>query len=75
MPTVAADAASLRDALRWVGQQPSPAGGFGRFALKANTNVSGTTVGLSNAHLELVARVGGGHEGCAEESSYEGSPA
>src|SRR5437870_5428116 len=45
--TLAADAASLRDTLRWAGQQPPPGGGFGRFALKAQTNVVGGTIGRS----------------------------
>jgi AsmA protein len=42
--TLAADAVSLRDTLRWAGQQPPPGGGFGRFALKAQTNVVGGTI-------------------------------
>src|SRR6202030_4152930 len=50
---LAADAASLRDALRWAGQRPPPGGGFGLFALKAQTNVVGGTIGLSAANLEL----------------------
>ena len=33
--TLAADAASLRDTLRWAGRQAAAGGGFGRFALKA----------------------------------------
>ena len=37
--TLAADAASLRDALQWMGTKPLPGGGFGRFTLKAQTNV------------------------------------
>ena len=51
--TVAADAASLRDALIWTGQQPLPGGGFGRFAIKAQTNVVGGTIGLSGVNVEL----------------------
>jgi AsmA protein len=51
--TVAADSASLRETLRWIGQQQLPGGGLGRFALKAQANVAGTTIGLSGAHLEL----------------------
>ncbi len=58
--TLAADAASLRDALRWAGQQPPPGGGFGRFALKAQTNVVGGTIGLSGANLELDGNVAEG---------------
>ena len=51
--TLAADAASLREALIWAGQQPLPGGGFGRFAIKAQTNVVGGTIGLSNVNVEL----------------------
>ena len=51
--TVAADAVSLRDALIWTGQQPLPGGGFGRFAIKAQTNVVGGTIGLSGVNVEL----------------------
>jgi AsmA protein len=58
--TLAADAASLRDALRWAGQQPPPGGGFGRFALKAQTNVVAATIGFSGAHVELDGNVGEG---------------
>ena len=45
--TLAADTASLRDTLRWAGQQPPPGGGFGRFALKAQANVVGRDDGAS----------------------------
>jgi AsmA protein len=51
--TVAADATSLRDALIWTGQQPLPGGGFGHFAIKAQTNVVGGTIGLSGVNVEL----------------------
>src|SRR5450432_1412998 len=51
--TVAADAASLRDALIWTGQQPLPGGGFGHFAIKAQTSVVGGTIGLSGVNVEL----------------------
>ncbi len=34
--TLAADAMSLRDALRWTGDTDLPEGGLGRFALKAH---------------------------------------
>ena len=51
--TVAADAVSLRDALIWAGQQPLPGGGFGRFAIKAQTNVVGGSIGLSGVNVEL----------------------
>jgi AsmA protein len=51
--TLAADAAQLRDALRWAGLKPLTGGGFGRFALKAKTNVSGGTIALSTVNVEL----------------------
>jgi AsmA protein len=58
--TLAADASSLRDTLRWAGQQPLPGGGFGRFALKAQTNVVGGTIGLSGVNIELDGNSGEG---------------
>jgi AsmA protein len=51
--TLAADAASLRSALLWTGQKPLPGGGFGRFAIKARTNVVGGTISLSSVNVEL----------------------
>ncbi|MGH6725178.1 MAG: AsmA family protein [Pseudolabrys sp.] len=51
--TLAADTASMRDALTWAGQRPLPGGGFGRFAIKAQANVMGGTIGLSNVNIEL----------------------
>jgi AsmA protein len=58
--TLAADATSLRQTLRWVGQQPPPGGGFGRFALKARTNVVAGTIGLSGVNVELDGNSGEG---------------
>jgi len=51
--TLAADAPSLRNALIWVGQKPPPGGGFGRFAIKARTNVIAGTISLSSVNVEL----------------------
>ena len=51
--TLAADAASLRNALVWAGQKPPPGGGFGRFAIKARTNVIAGTISLSSVNVEL----------------------
>jgi AsmA protein len=51
--TLAADAASLREALVWAGQKPLPGGGFGHFAIKAQANVMGGTIGLNNVNIEL----------------------
>src|SRR5215510_13689263 len=58
--TISADTASLRDTLRWASQWSSPVGGFGRFALKAQTNIAGRTVSLSAANIELDGNVGEG---------------
>ena len=51
--TLAADATSLREALQWAGLRPITGGGFGTFALKAKTNVSGGTIALSAVNVEL----------------------
>ncbi|MGB7858036.1 MAG: AsmA family protein [Pseudolabrys sp.] len=51
--TLAADAVSLRNALVWAGQKPPPGGGFGRFAIKARTNVVAGTISLSSVNVEL----------------------
>jgi len=58
--TLAADAASLRETLRWAGHQAPPGGGFGRFALKAQANVSGSNVALSAVNIELDGNAGEG---------------
>lgn len=51
--TLAADTHSLRQALVWAGQKALPGGGFGRFAIKAHTNVLGGTIALSGVNVEL----------------------
>jgi AsmA protein len=51
--TLAADAPSLRDTLRWAGVKPLTGGGFGRFSLKAKTNVTGGKIALSTVNVEL----------------------
>jgi AsmA protein len=51
--TLSADSPSLRDTLRWAGQKPLPGGGFGRFALKAKTSISGGTIALTGVNVEL----------------------
>lgn len=51
--TMAADGPSLRNVLEWVGLTPLPGGGFGRFALKAQTNMVGQTVAFSGVNIEL----------------------
>ncbi|KWV44453.1 cell envelope biogenesis protein AsmA [Bradyrhizobium macuxiense] len=55
------DSPSLRNALRWMGQAPpGGGGGFGRFALKARTNVVGGSVALTNVNVELDGNVAEG---------------
>lgn len=51
--TVAADSTSLRDAVRWAGHKQLPSGGFGRFSLKAKTNLVGSSIALSSVDIEL----------------------
>ncbi|HXZ22145.1 MAG TPA: AsmA family protein [Pseudolabrys sp.] len=51
--TLAADAPSLRNTMAWLGQKPLPGGGFGRFAIKAKTNIVGGTISLSSVNVEL----------------------
>jgi AsmA protein len=58
--TLAADTASLRDTLRWAAYWISPSGGFGRFALKAQTNVTGSNISLSSVNVELDGNAGEG---------------
>ena len=58
--TLAADSSSLRDTLRWASLRPLTGGGFGRFALKAKTNVSGGTIALSAVNVELDGNVAEG---------------
>ena len=57
---LSADTASLRDMLRWSSQWTMPPGGFGRFALKAQTTISGRAVALSALNIELDGNVGEG---------------
>jgi AsmA protein len=58
--TLTVDSASLRNALRWTGQPPPGAGGFGRFALKARANVVGASIALTNVNVELDGNVAEG---------------
>jgi AsmA protein len=58
--TLAADAASLRDAFHWAGQDLPDGGGFGRFALKARTAVNGNAIALTNVNVELDGNVAEG---------------
>jgi AsmA protein len=58
--TLAADAMSLRDALRWTGDTALPEGGLGRFALKAHAAVNDGTIALSNVNAEFDGNVAEG---------------
>jgi AsmA protein len=58
--TLAADAPSLRDTIRWAGLKQLSGGGFGPFALKATTNISGGTIALSGVNVELDGNVAEG---------------
>jgi len=51
--TLAADGPSLRTALRWAGRQPLPGGGFGLFAIKAQTSLVGGAFALTQVNIEL----------------------
>ncbi|HWN80161.1 MAG TPA: AsmA-like C-terminal region-containing protein, partial [Bradyrhizobium sp.] len=46
--------------LRWTGQPPPGAGGFGRFALRARANVIGASIALTNVNVELDGNVAEG---------------
>jgi AsmA protein len=58
--TLAADAGSLREALRWTGGTTLPEGGLGRFALKARAAVNDGTLALSNVNAEFDGNVAEG---------------
>jgi AsmA protein len=58
--TLAADAASLREALTWSGGHALPDGGLGQFAIKARTAVTGRAISLSDIHVELDGNVAEG---------------
>ena len=58
--TMTADSSSLRNALRWFGQEPPGSGGFGRFALKARANLVGPSIALTNVNVELDGNVAEG---------------
>jgi AsmA protein len=47
------DAPSLREAMRWTGKTKVPFGGFGRFALRAQSTIGGGTISMENVNVEL----------------------
>ena len=51
--TLSVEAASLREALHWIGNDRLPFGGFGRFALRAQSDIGGRVAALSNVNVEL----------------------
>jgi AsmA protein len=51
--TLSVESASLRDALRWADASQLPFGGFGRFALRAQSSIAGGLVSLSGVNVEL----------------------
>ncbi len=51
--TLDVEAPSLRDAMRWTGKSKLPFGGFGRFALRAQSDIGGGVVSLANVNVEL----------------------
>jgi AsmA protein len=51
--TLDVEAPSLRDTLRWTGKSKLPFGGFGRFALRAESEIGGGVASLSNVNVEL----------------------
>jgi AsmA protein len=65
--TLAVDGKSLRDALRWASRQPLPGTGFGRFALKAQTSMTGGTTIMSGVNIELDGNVAEGVMALATE--------
>ena len=51
--TLDVEAPSLREALRWTDNSKVPFGGFGRFALRARSEIGGGMASLSNVNVEL----------------------
>ena len=51
--TLSVESPSLRDALRWAHTSELPFGGFGRFALRAQSSLAGGIVSLSGVNVEL----------------------
>ncbi len=51
--TIGIESPSLRDALRWTNNTKIPFGGFGRFALRAQSTIADGVISLSNVNVEL----------------------
>ncbi len=58
--TLAADTASLREALLWGGGHSLPSGGLGQFALRARAMINGGAISLSDLNAELDGNVAEG---------------
>jgi AsmA protein len=58
--TLGVDGKSLREALRWASRRPLPGSGFGRFALKAQSVVTGGMAALSGVNIDLDGNVAEG---------------
>lgn len=58
--TLSVESPSLRDALRWTNTGELPFGGFGRFALRAHSGITGGVVSLSSVNVELDGNVAEG---------------
>jgi AsmA protein len=51
--TLNLDSPTLREALSWAGNSRVPFGGFGRFALRAQSDIGNGVVSLTNVNVEL----------------------
>ncbi len=51
--TLSVESPSLREAIRWTDDTRLPFGGFGRFALRAESQIGGGIVALSGVNVEL----------------------
>ena len=58
--TLSAEAPSLREALRWADARQLPFGGFGKFALRAQTGMADGIVSMSGVNVELDGNVAEG---------------
>jgi AsmA protein len=58
--TLSVESPSLREAMRWTDTRKLPSGGFGRFALRAQSSIAGNAVSLSGVNVELDGNVAEG---------------
>ena len=58
--TLSVESPSLREALRWADARQLPFGGFGRFALRAQTSIADGIVSMSGVNVELDGNVAEG---------------